>query len=194
VWDGIWIVGEYKKMERVVPMTSDLGKQIHSTIRWVPDFPQDGIHFADLTPVLVDPTIFNGIMHQMAEWAGDADIIAGLDARGFLIAAGVAALNNVGVLALRKAGKLPPPVYHVDYGLEYGEAALEIPAEGLDIEGKHIFVVDDVLATGGTSQAAFELIDIAGGVVTGFATILELADLGGRNNLPDLPIFSITTA
>lgn len=127
-------------------MTSDLGKQIHSTIRWVPDFPQDGIHFADLTPVLVDPTIFNGIMHQMAEWAGDADIIAGLDARGFLIAAGVAALNNVGVLALRKAGKLPPPVYHVDYGLEYGEAALEIPAEGLDIEGKHIFVVDDVLA------------------------------------------------
>ena len=98
-------------------MTSDLGKQIHSTIRWVPDFPQDGIHFADLTPVLVDPTIFNGIMHQMAEWAGDADIIAGLDARGFLIAAGVAALNNVGVLALRKAGKLPPPVYHVDYGL-----------------------------------------------------------------------------
>lgn len=194
MWDGIWIVGEYKKMERVVPMTSDLGKQIHSTIRWVPDFPQDGIHFADLTPVLVDPTIFNGIMHQMAEWAGDADIIAGLDARGFLIAAGVAALNNVGVLALRKAGKLPPPVYHVDYGLEYGEAALEIPAEGLDIEGKHIFVVDDVLATGGTSQAAFELIDIAGGVVTGFATILELADLGGRNNLPDLPIFSITTA
>ena len=181
-------------MERVVPMTSDLGKQIHSTIRWVPDFPQDGIHFADLTPVLVDPTIFNGIMHQMAEWAGDADIIAGLDARGFLIAAGVAALNNVGVLALRKAGKLPTPVYHVDYGLEYGEAALEIPAEGLDIEGKHIFVVDDVLATGGTSQAAFELIDIAGGVVTGFATILELADLGGRNNLPDLPIFSITTA
>ena len=100
----------------------------------------------------------------------------------------------MGVLALRKAGKLPPPVYHVDYGLEYGEAALEIPAEGLDIEGKHIFVVDDVLATGGTSQAAFELIDIAGGVVTGFATILELADLGGRNNLPDLPIFSITTA
>lgn len=194
MWDGIWIVGEYKKMERVVPMTSDLGKQIHSTIRWVPDFPQDGIHFADLTPVLVDPTIFNGIMHQMAEWAGDADIIAGLDARGFLIAAGVAALNNVGVLALRKAGKLPPPVYHVGYGLEYGEAALEIPAEGLDIEGKHIFVVDDVLATGGTSQAAFELIDIAGGVVTGFATILELADLGGRNNLPDLPIFSITTA
>lgn len=175
-------------------MGTTLAQSIQDNIRWVADFPEDGVHFADLTPVLADRQIFTGIMQQMAHWAEDVDIIAGLDARGFLISAGVAVLKDVGVLALRKAGKLPPPAYHVDYGLEYGEAALEIPAEGLDIRGKRIFIVDDVMATGGTSQAALRLIEKAGGVVTGFATILELTELNGRAKLGDLPVFSITTA
>ncbi|ALE18463.1 adenine phosphoribosyltransferase [Lawsonella clevelandensis] len=175
-------------------MGTTLAQRIQDNIRWVADFPEEGVHFADLTPVLADPQIFNGIMRQMSDWAGEVDIIAGLDARGFLISAGVAVLKDVGVLALRKAGKLPSPVHHVDYGLEYGEAALEIPAEGLDITGKRIFIVDDVMATGGTSQAALELIEQAGGVVTGFATILELTELNGRSKLADLPVFSITTA
>ncbi|WQD12282.1 MAG: hypothetical protein U1U88_000134 [Lawsonella clevelandensis] len=119
-------------------MATTLAQSIHDSIRWVADFPQKTFILLTSLRVLADPQIFNGIMRQMADSAEDVDIIAGLDARGFLISAGVAVLKDVGVLALRKAGKLPPPVHHVDYGLDTGEAALEIPAEGFGYHPENV--------------------------------------------------------
>lgn len=162
--------------------------------RWVQDFPVEGVNFADLSPVLADATSFHVIIDMVAHWAGNADLIAGLDARGFLIAAGAAIKNETGVLAVRKRGKLPPPVHSVAYDLEYGTAALEIPAQGIELEGKRVFIADDVLATGGTAKAAVSLIREAGGEVVGFATILELEELAGRAQLPGIPVFSVATA
>lgn len=162
--------------------------------RWVKNFPAEGIHFADLTPVLADAEAFNSIIKLVSQWAEGADVVAGLDARGFLIASGVASNNGVGVLAVRKSGKLPPPVHSVEYELEYGTAALEIPAEGIDLADKKVFIADEVLATGGTAKAAVDLLKQAGAEITGFATILELEELAGRAQLSDVPVFSVATA
>ena len=175
-------------------MTHQASDSVKEKTRWVKNFPVDGVHFADLTPVLADAVAFNKIIELVAKWSQGADVIARLDARGFLIASGAAVKNNVGVLAVRKSGKLPPPVYAVSYDLEYGDAALEIPAAGIDLKGKKVFIADDVLATGGTARAAVSLIKQAGGEVVGFGAILELDALGGRTLLSDLPVFSVATA
>lgn len=175
-------------------MAQQAKDSVEEKTRWVKDFPVEGVHFADLTPVLADASAFNQIIDLVANWSEEADVIAGLDARGFLIASGAAVKNKVGVLAVRKSGKLPPPVYSVEYDLEYGKAALEIPATGVDISGKKVFIADDVLATGGTAKAAVSLIEQAGGEVVGFGAILELDELGGRKQLSGLPVFSVATA
>ena len=136
---------------------------IESLMREVPDFPEPGIQFKDLTPVLADAQGLATVTRALADVAEGADLVAGIDARGFLLGAAVATVLNTGVLAVRKGGKLPPPVHSESYALEYGTATLEIPADGLDLVGRRVIVVDDVLATGGTVAAAVALLERSGG-------------------------------
>ncbi|MGW4247575.1 adenine phosphoribosyltransferase, partial [Nocardia sp. NPDC004722] len=119
------------------------------------------------------------------------DLVAGVDARGFLLGAGVAAILGTGVIAVRKGGKLPPPVISREYTLEYGSAALEIPADGIDLKGRKVLLLDDVLATGGTLAAAAELFTAAGAEVAAAAVVLELEFLKGRERQGDYPVTSI---
>lgn len=159
-------------------------------IRQVQDFPEEGVLFEDLTPVLADPAALNIVIAEMATASRKlgADLVGGLDARGFLLGSAVAYELGTGILAIRKKGKLPPPVITQEYTTEYSSAALEIPADGMDISGKRIVLVDDVLATGGTLVAAHDLIERAGGIVAGYVVVLEVEGLGGREKLGDAPL------
>lgn len=159
-------------------------------MRYVQDFPEEGVLFEDLTPVLADGQALNILISEMSEASRNlgADMVGGLDARGFLLGSAVAYDMGLGILAIRKKGKLPPPVISQEYSLEYGEAALEIPAEGMNLEGKRVVLVDDVLATGGTLMAARDLIERAGGTVAGCVVVLEVSGLGGRERLDGIPL------
>ncbi len=180
-------------------MTDAARAAVAAHTRHVADFPAPGVVFADLTPVFADGAALAAVIDGLAaagreDGAVTVDLVAGLDARGFLLGSGVALALGVGTLAVRKAGKLPPPVLREDYQLEYGSAALEIPAEGIELVGKRILVVDDVLATGGTVSAAVALLRRAGAVVDRVSVVLELEALGGRARLQELPGGAITVS
>jgi adenine phosphoribosyltransferase len=168
-----------------------LADLIASLTREVADFPTAGVEFKDLTPLFADRRGLAAVTDALAEVASDADLIAGIDARGFLIGGAVAARLGVGVLAIRKGGKLPPPVHTEQYHLEYGRAQLEIPAEGIELAGRSVVLVDDVLATGGTVVAAHRLLERGGARVRVAAVVLELAALGGRERVAPLPVHSL---
>jgi adenine phosphoribosyltransferase len=172
--------------------SSDVADIIASLTREVADFPKPGIQFKDLTPVFADPDGLAAVTDALARIASGADVVAGIDSRGFLVAAAVAARLGIGVLAIRKGGKLPPPVHTERYDLEYGTATLEIPADGIDLRGRRIVIVDDVLATGGTVAAAKRLLDRVAADVTAAAVVLELTELGGREALNPLPVHSLS--
>lgn len=164
----------------------DLGSEIAGVIaaglRDIPDFPEPGVLFKDISPLLADAAAFARSIAALAEAAwGPVDIVAGIEARGFLIAGALACELNCGLVPVRKAGKLPPPTVHRSYELEYGTAEIEVPVQVLD--GRRVFLVDDVLATGGTLGAAADLVEQAGGTVTGLAVLLELEFLAGRDRL-----------
>jgi adenine phosphoribosyltransferase len=171
--------------------SADVAEVIQSLMREVPDFPEPGIQFKDLTPVLADARGLAVVTDALTAVAGGADLVAGIDARGFLLGAAVAIRLGTGVLAVRKGGKLPPPVHAETYSLEYGSATLEIPADGLELAGRRVFLIDDVLATGGTLAAATKLLRTGGATVTAAAVVLELFALGGRAKLPDLRVTSL---
>ena len=175
------------------PDVSRVSEVIASLLREVPDFPEPGIQFKDLTPVLADARGLAEVSKAIAEIARGADLVAGVDARGFLLGGAVALELGVGVLAVRKGGKLPPPVLSETYTLEYGTATLEVPAEGVDLAGRSVVVIDDVLATGGTLAATHALLTSAGAQVTRAVVMLELAALGGRTVLDPLPVTSLYT-
>jgi adenine phosphoribosyltransferase len=165
---------------------TDLPERIRHLLRDVPDFPQPGILFKDIAPLLADGAAFDAVIHAMAASAHDgADLVAGIEARGFLLAGALARQLRCGVLPVRKAGKLPPPTIRRSYDLEYGSAEIEVP-EGL-VDGRRIVVVDDVLATGGTLRATADLLADAGADVVGMAVIVELGFLNGRAALEGLP-------
>jgi adenine phosphoribosyltransferase len=164
---------------------------IASLTRDVADFPSPGIQFRDLSPLFADARGLAVVTDALAELASGADLVAGIDARGFLLGAAVAVRLGVGVLTVRKAGKLPPPVHSETYQLEYGTATLEIPADGIELAGRHIVIVDDVLATGGTVAATAALLNHSGAIVRGAAVVLELAALGGRNAVAPLQVSSL---
>lgn len=166
---------------------------VKSLIREVPDFPAPGVQFKDLTPLLADADGLCAVTDALAATAADADLVAGLDARGFLLGAAVATRLGTGVLAVRKGGKLPPPVHSETYQLEYGTATLEIPADGIDIAGRSVVIIDDVLATGGTLAAASRLLQGSGAEVLGAAVVLELTALGGRAAVAPLAVSSLYT-
>jgi adenine phosphoribosyltransferase len=161
-----------------------LAASVASLLRDVPDFPQPGIVFKDIAPLLADRRVFGDVVRALAGFAhelGDVDLVAGIEARGFLFAAALACELQCGVVTVRKAGKLPPPTIRRAYDLEYGRAEIEVPVEVLD--SRRVYLVDDVLATGGTARAAADLIGQAGGELVGVGVVLELGFLGGRRRL-----------
>jgi adenine phosphoribosyltransferase len=165
---------------------------IASLTRNVADFPKPGVQFKDLTPLLADADGLAAVTDALAEVASGADLVAGVDSRGFLVAGAVASRLGIGVLAVRKGGKLPPPVHTEEYDLEYGSATLEIPADGIELRGRSVLIIDDVLATGGTLAAAARLLEHAGAVVTGAAVVVELTALGGREAVAPLSVHSLS--
>lgn len=168
-------------MSEVFPV--DAVQLVESHVREVQDFPAPGVLFRDITPLIADPEAFNVLIKTIAErYKGKVDAVAGLESRGFILAAPLALELGVGMLTIRKAGRLPGPVVGVDYDLEYGSARMELQPFTVT-DGQRVLVLDDVLATGGTANAAFELIERAGGVPTGLCVLIELEALGGRAKL-----------
>ena len=168
----------------------------------VPDFPEPGVVFRDLTPVFADAGAFRRVVDALTRPAdvdpraaalsgpGDGpgfDVVAGVEARGFLLAAAVALDAGTGVVPVRKAGKLPREVVSADYDLEYGTATLQLHTDSIR-PGQRVLVVDDVLATGGTLQAAIALVERLGGVVTSVAVVVDLTALGGRQRVAPHPV------
>ena len=167
---------------------------IASLIRDVPDFPEPGIVFKDLTPLLADPAGFRGVIDLFVEAATDLDIdaVVGIEARGFLLGAPVAYQIDAGFVPARKAGKLPSATRSVTYDLEYGTATLELHADAFG-PGDRVLIVDDILATGGTAAATIELVEGMGATVVGVHLLLELAFLNGRAALGDTPVWTMLT-
>jgi len=164
---------------------------IASLTREIADFPTAGVEFKDLTPLFADRRGLAVVTDALAGVASGADLIAGIEARGFLIGGAVARHLDIGALTIRKGGKLPPPVRAEQYDLEYGSGCLEIPAEGIELAGRSVVIVDDVLATGGTLAAAHRLLEQAGARVTAAAVVLELTALGGRDLVAPLAVHSL---
>ncbi len=161
-------------------------------IREIPDFPKPGIVFKDITPLLLHPEAFRETIKRMADHYRDQDIdvIAAAEARGFLFAAPLALELGVGMVPIRKSGKLPYKKRAHSYELEYGSDTLEMHIDGIE-KGQNVLVVDDLLATGGTVEACCKMIEQCEANVIGCAFLIELKFLGGANRLPNSPVFSI---
>jgi adenine phosphoribosyltransferase len=192
------------------PAEVPLDELIASLTVDVPDYPEPGVLFRDLTPVFADGAAFRRMVDGLAApaasdpraaavagaagWDGDRgfDVVVGVEARGFLLAAAVALDSGVGVVPVRKAGKLPRERIAADYALEYGTATLELHADSIR-PGARVLVVDDVLATGGTLGAAISLVEQLGGVVTAVSVVVELTALGGRERLAPHTVHALWT-
>jgi adenine phosphoribosyltransferase len=165
------------------------GIDLETFIRTVPDFPEPGIQFRDIAPLLASPEAFREAGRALAEpWRGrEVTRVAGIESRGFLFAAAVGQELEAGVVMVRKPGKLPGETTGVEYDLEYGTDTIEIQSTALGV-GDRVVIVDDVLATGGTLEAATRLIAGTGAELVGVSVLIELADLGGGRKLADLPL------
>ena len=154
-------------------------------IREVPNFPQAGVSYKDITPLLKDPAGLSAAVQTMLVPFADAevDLVVGIEARGFVFAPPIALELGCGFVPLRKPGKLPAATLRHDYALEYGETALEIHTDAIT-PGQKVLVVDDVLATGGTVAAACQVLEKLGAVVAGISVLAELSFLSGRRLLP----------
>jgi adenine phosphoribosyltransferase len=172
----------------------EISELVASRVMDVPDFPKPGILFKDLMPLFADGPAFAAVIDAIIaeQGAGSFDVVAGIEARGFVIAAAVAYATGKGVVPVRKAGKLPRATVAATYALEYGEATLEVHADAF-LAGERVLVVDDVLATGGTAEATLGLVERAGGVVSGFSVLLELSFLSGRQRIAPRPVHALLT-
>ncbi len=174
-------------------MTTDI-EQIKSLIRDIPDFPQPGIVFKDITPLLADEIAFSTVIDLIVVHygRGSVDKVVGIEARGFILASPVAYHFGAGFVPIRKAGKLPWHTESAEYELEYGTETLQIHKDAL-APGERVLIVDDVLATGGTARATASLVERLGGKVVGIACLIELGFLQGRDKLRDYDFFSLIT-
>lgn len=167
-----------------------------SKINTIPGFPKEGILFRDFMPVLADAKAFGILMDALERTlpvnVDDFDMIAGLEARGFLFGPALAARLGKGFIAVRKAGKLPPPTVSESYDLEYGQAVVEIETDAVR-QGTRVLIVDDLIATGGTANAARALIEKRGGSVAGFSFVMELTGIDGMKSLGEYPTGSLIT-
>ena len=166
---------------------------LKALIKDIPDFPQPGIIFRDITTLLQDPAGLGYTVDQLSAEARvlNPDCIAGIESRGFIFAMPMAYQLEKGFVPIRKAGKLPRDVYSVDYALEYGQDRLEVHRDAFT-PGSRVVIVDDLLATGGTAAATAKLIEETGAVLAGFIFVIELNGLSGRANLPsDVPVVSL---
>jgi adenine phosphoribosyltransferase len=166
-----------------------LRRRLDEAIRRIPDHPKQGILFRDITPMLGDPVLFRAAVDGMAEpfRAREIGWVVGIEARGFVLGAGIALALGAGFVPFRKPGKLPGERLREEYELEYGRDALEGHREAWPSGGR-VLVVDDVLATGGTAAAAGRLVEALGGELAGWSFLLEIAGLGGRQRLGGAPI------
>ena len=169
--------------------------ELEALLRDVEGFPEEGVTFKDLTPLLNDPAAFRTVVDAFVAEAGHGrvDHVVGIEARGFLLAAPIAYHLSAGFVPARKAGKLPWETAAVSYDLEYGSATLEVHTDAFG-PGDRVLVVDDVLATGGTARAAVDLVEQLGASVVGCHFLLELGFLEGRSRLQGFPVWSMLQA
>ena len=171
-----------------------MSETLQAKIRDVPDFPEPGIVFKDIMPLLADPATLRETVDLLSEWIEPRkpDVILGAEARGFILGAAIAYKLGCGFVAARRPGKLPWETVSATYALEYGENSLELHADAIT-NGQRVLVHDDVLATGGTAAAICDLAEQLGGVVVGTAFVIELAFLEGRKQLGRYDVFSLVT-
>lgn len=156
---------------------------IKAKVRDIPDYPQPGILFKDITPLLADGQALQAVVSALGDGYAPVDKVVGIEARGFILAASVACQLGSGFVPVRKEGKLPGPTFAESYALEYGTATIEVHQDAFS-PGERVLIVDDVLATGGTAEATASLVQRAGAEVIGVAVILELSFLAGRDRFP----------
>ena len=179
-------------------MTEAAADALQRLVVDVPDYPEPGVVFKDITPLLADHTAFTAVIEALASAGRDesgatvVDKVVGMEARGFILAAPVALALGTGFVPVRKAGKLPRETHAVSYALEYGEATLEVHRDAI-APGERVLLVDDVLATGGTVAATRQLVESCSGAVVGVAVLMELSFLPGRATIGDLPLHSLLT-
>jgi adenine phosphoribosyltransferase len=163
-----------------------------SKIRDVPDFPQKGIVFKDVMPLIADPQYFAETIDRLAEWTRtkEPDLVLGAEARGFIFGGALAYVLGAGFVAARKPGKLPWETVEATYALEYGTDSLQVHRDAIS-EGSRVIVLDDVLATGGTARAKVELVEQLGGIVVGVLFVIELTFLNGRDRLDGYDVHSL---
>lgn len=171
-------------------MTAEI--DLAAKIREVPDFPEPGVGFKDIAPLLGDPAALREAVARLAEWtsARRPDLVLGAEARGFWLGGAIACAVGCGFVPARRPGKLPPETVAARYALEYGENALEVNADAI-ARGARVVVHDDVLATGGTVNAIAGLVEQLGGRVVGMNFVIELTFLGGRERLRDYELYSL---
>jgi adenine phosphoribosyltransferase len=167
---------------------------LRTKVREVPDFPEPGIGFKDISPLLLDPAALKQSVDDLAAWTAERepDLVLGAEARGFILGAAIAKEAGCGFVPARRPGKLPPETVTARYLLEYGENALEVNADAI-ARGARVVIHDDVLATGGTVEAIAGLVEGLGGHVVGVNFVIELSFLGGRERLKDHDIYSLIT-
>ena len=175
----------------------DLADRVAALIRDVPDYPTPGVMFKDITPLLATPAVFGEVVERIALDHGPSsgapvDAVAGIEARGFILAAPVAVTLGLPFVPIRKRGKLPHTTVAADYDLEYGTATIEVHTDAVTA-GQRVLLVDDVLATGGTAAAAFGLLEQLGASVPALAVLIELSFLHGREKLADRDVRPILT-
>ena len=161
-------------------------------IRDIPDFPEPGILFRDITPLLRDAEAFAEAINRLEEKYRDLDFetIVAVESRGFVFGAPLAYKMGKGFVPVRKAGKLPGATHSAEYSLEYGTNEMEIHVGDIS-QGERVLILDDLLATGGTLEATIELVEVSGGAVAGIGLVIELSGLGGRDRLAEYDIFSL---
>ncbi|HEY8407678.1 MAG TPA: adenine phosphoribosyltransferase [Gaiellaceae bacterium] len=163
-----------------------------SYVREVPDFPEPGVGFKDITPLLEDPTALRGAVEALADWsaARTPDLILGAEARGYWLGSAIACAVGCGFVPARRPGKLPPETVTARYTLEYGENQLEVGAHAIR-QGARVVIHDDVLATGGTMNAVAGLVEHLGGEVVGINFVIDLTFLNGRERLARYDVYSL---
>lgn len=171
---------------------SDIETLVAAHVRDVPDYPQPGVLFKDITPLLGDADAFGDVIEALAAAFGPVDKVVGIEARGFILAAPVAYEIRAGFVPVRKKGKLPSATYAEEYTLEYGSNTLEVHQDAFE-PGERVLIVDDVLATGGTARATANLVRRANANPVGIAVLMELSFLKGREAVPELEVRSLLT-